>query len=80
MTPVKNVSGVQQTWASGGQYQDFVITRLRLRYAITLVFVMDIRLTEGTFDMANVEQIEVLKGPAAMLYGRVEFRVGNWSM
>ncbi|NOU20666.1 MAG: TonB-dependent receptor [Methyloglobulus sp.] len=68
---VKNVSGVQQTWASGGQYQDFVIRGFGSGINYTR-FRNGIRLTEGTFDMANVEQIEVLKGPAAMLYGRVE--------
>lgn len=66
---VKNVSGVQSVWASGGQYQDFVIRGFGTNYSR---FRNGIRLPEGTFDMANVEQIEVLKGPAAMLYGRVE--------
>lgn len=66
---VKNVSGVQQVWSSGGQYQDFVIRGFGTDYSR---FRNGIRQPQGTFDMANVEQIEVLKGPAAMLYGRVE--------
>ena len=66
---VKNVSGVQQVWSSGGEYQDFVIRGFGTNYTR---FRNGVRLTTGTFDMANVQQVEVLKGPAAMLYGRVE--------
>jgi iron complex outermembrane receptor protein len=65
---VKNVSGVQLPW-TGGQYQDFVIRGFGTNYTR---FRNGVRLSFGNFDLANVERIEVLKGPAAMLYGRTE--------
>ncbi|MGD9656253.1 MAG: TonB-dependent siderophore receptor [Methylocystis sp.] len=65
---VKNVSGVQLPW-TGGQYQDFIIRGFGTRNAR---FRNGIRLPANRFDLANVERIEVLKGPAAMLYGRTE--------
>lgn len=64
----KNVSGVQQA-STFGQYQDFLIRGFGTNYAR---FRNGVRLPESTFDMANVEQVEVLKGGAAMLYGRTE--------
>ncbi|SMF97568.1 iron complex outermembrane recepter protein [Methylomagnum ishizawai] len=66
---VKNVSGVQQVWQAGGQQQDFVIRGFGTQYAR---FRNGVRLSTLTFDMANVEQVEVLKGPASMLYGRIQ--------
>jgi iron complex outermembrane receptor protein len=66
---VKNVSGVQQIWQAGGQQQDFVIRGFGTQYTR---FRNGVRLSNFNFDMANVEQVEVLKGPAAMLYGRIQ--------
>ncbi len=66
---VKNVSGVQQIWNSGGQYEDFIVRGFGTNYAR---FRNGVRLPPLTFSLANVERIEVLKGPAAMLYGRLE--------
>ncbi len=64
---VKNISGVQQLWA-GSQYDSFLI-----RGFPTLAHFRDgVRLPEHTIDMANIERVEVLKGPAAMLYGRID--------
>ncbi|SJM90081.1 TonB-dependent siderophore receptor [Crenothrix polyspora] len=68
---VKNVSGVQQTLGSGGQYEDFVIRGFGSGVDYSR-FRNGIRLPAMTFDLANIEQVEVLKGPAAMLYGRIE--------
>jgi iron complex outermembrane receptor protein len=65
---VKNVSGVQVPW-SGGQYQDFVIRGFGTN---TTRFRNGIRLPANNFDLVNVDRVEVLKGPAAMLYGRTE--------
>jgi iron complex outermembrane receptor protein len=65
---VKNVSGVQLPW-TGGQYQDFVIRGFGTN---NTRFRNGVRLSPSNFDLANVERIEVLKGPAAMLYGRTE--------
>jgi iron complex outermembrane recepter protein len=66
---VKNVSGVQPVWTSGGQGQDFVIRGFGSNYTR---FRNGQRLSSFNTDLANVQQIEVLKGPAAMLYGRVQ--------
>lgn len=63
---VKNVSGVQLPW-TGGQYEDFVIRGFgtnNVRYR------NGVRLPANKFEFANVDRVEVLKGPAAMLYGR----------
>ena len=64
----KNVSGVQPV-STVAQYQDFVIRGFGTQYAR---FRNGVRLPELSFDMANVERIEVLKGGSAMLYGRIE--------
>ncbi len=68
---LKNVSGVQFTPSSGNQVDAFVIRGFpvddtsRLRNGQRFI---------GFFnaDFANIEQVEVLKGPAAVLYGRLE--------
>lgn len=65
----KNVSGVQRVWTSGGMGQDFVIRGFGSNYTR---FRNGQRISYFNTDMANVEQVEILKGPAAMLYGRVE--------
>lgn len=65
---LKNVSGVQPT-ATGGEYDNFLIRGFSTEYGI---FRNGMRLTNLVYDLANVERIEVLKGPAAMLYGRIE--------
>ena len=66
---VKNVSGVQPVWTSGGIGQDYVIRGFGTNYSR---FRNGLRLSSFNTDMANVDQVEVLKGPASMLYGRVE--------
>ncbi len=65
---LKNVSGVQPT-ATAGEYDNFLIRGFSTEYAL---FRNGTRLTNLTYDLANVERIEILKGPAAMLYGRIE--------
>jgi len=65
----KNVSGVQRVWNGEGFGQDFVIRGFGTRNAR---FRNGQRIASFNTDMANVEQVEVLKGSAAMLYGRVE--------
>ncbi|MBK8816138.1 MAG: TonB-dependent receptor [Methylococcaceae bacterium] len=68
---VKNVSGVQLLQAAGGQYEDFIIRGFGGGVSYDR-FRNGIRLPALTFDFANVEQVDVLKGSAAMLYGRME--------
>ena len=68
----RNVSGVQTDFGYGGLYEAFA-----LRGFETNVTLRDGERTAGgigrsNVDLANVEEVEVLKGPAAMLYGRLE--------
>ncbi|OAI24966.1 TonB-dependent siderophore receptor [Methylomonas koyamae] len=64
---VKNVSGVQAPFQLG--YDGFVVrgfdlTRLEYRNGV--------RIPLSNFDLANVQAVEVLKGPSSGLYGRIE--------
>lgn len=65
---VKNVSGVQQRF-SGGGYDRFVVRGFDLDQ---VQYRNGVRLKNLNFDLANVERVEVLKGPASVLYGRAE--------
>ena len=69
----KNVSGVQNNWGYGQIYEGFAIrgfeTNTTLRDGLRAGGEANGR---TSVDMANVEDVEVLKGPAAMLYGRLE--------
>lgn len=71
---LKNVSGVQREHGGGAFLDSFVIRGFENRFAR---FRNGLRLgSTGLFgvtqEIANVEQIEVLKGPASVLYGRIE--------
>jgi iron complex outermembrane recepter protein len=69
----RNVSGVQNNWGYGQIYEGFAIRGFE-----TNTTLQDGMRAGGeangrtSVDMANVENVEVLKGPAAMLYGRLE--------
>lgn len=65
---VKNVSGVQQRFSTGG-VDRFIVRGFDLG---EVQYRNGIRLNNLNFDLANVEQVEVLKGPASVLYGRTE--------
>ncbi|NOT12940.1 MAG: TonB-dependent siderophore receptor [Methylococcaceae bacterium] len=65
---VKNVSGVQQRFAGGG-FDSFIIRGFE---AGQFQYRNGIRIPNLNFDFANVQQVEVLKGPASSLYGRAE--------
>ncbi|OAI30294.1 TonB-dependent siderophore receptor [Methylomonas koyamae] len=65
---LKNVSGVQQRFISGG-FDSFVVRGFELD---TFQYRNGVRIPGLNFDMANVKQIEVLKGPASTMYGRTE--------
>lgn len=64
---VETVSGVGFMPVDGGVYNVFV---LRGFVGDSAVFRNGLRLEGFNFDTANLERIEVLKGPSAMLYGR----------
>jgi iron complex outermembrane receptor protein len=65
---LKNVSGVQARFSTGGIdrfiSRGFDLGEVQYRNGI--------RLSGVNFDLANVSQVEVLKGPASGLYGRIE--------
>ena len=65
---LKNVSGVQQS-TSAANYENFVIRGFDASGAI---YKNGIRQEAFAEETSNLERIEVLKGPAAMLYGRIE--------
>ncbi len=65
----KNVSGVQRDHGSGDIYENFIIRGFQnngdtYRNGLLRNF--------GNYDPANIEQLEVIKGPASMLYGRAQ--------
>ena len=68
---LKNVSGVQFTPSSGNLFDAFVIRGFEIDDNTRF---RNGRRFPGVFksDLAHIEQIEVLKGPAAVLYGRIE--------
>lgn len=68
---LKNVSGVTTNSSNFTQGNQAILLR---GFASTTYFRNGLRLRDGvtTRPMANVESIEVLKGPAAILYGQVE--------
>lgn len=69
----ENVSGVYTTSIFQGQSaDDFVIRGFWTQEA---VYRDGYRVSTGEYgkrDLANVEQVEILKGPASILYGRIE--------
>jgi iron complex outermembrane receptor protein len=72
---LKNVSGVTMTKAASGALVDKLFLR---GFATNTLFRNGFRMDDANSNIglgqqfANVESIEVLKGPAAILYGRVE--------
>lgn len=70
---VSNVSGVYTTSAFFGRSSDdFVIRGFR---SDNILFRDGTRIDTGAFgkrELANIEQLEILKGPASILYGRIE--------
>ncbi len=64
---VKNVSGIQKR-AFGGA-DNFIIRGFD---STRLLFRNGTRIPLVNLDLANVQQIEVLKGPASILFGRIE--------
>lgn len=65
---VKNVSGIQAFHGSGNIYENFYIRGFQTGN----VYRNGLLRGFNTYDPANIEQLEVLKGPTSMLYGRTQ--------
>ncbi|PTQ64963.1 iron complex outermembrane receptor protein [Sphingomonas sp. PP-CE-3G-477] len=71
---VANVSNVQQGGTQGNRSELFMVRGFEVNsYAIDGILLSPAQnFTETVRDLANVAQVEVLKGPASVLYGRGE--------
>ena len=70
---VKNVSGVYSSSLWQGQSGDDLVIRGFLNNNIVYRDGFRLETTNlGKTDLANIERIEILKGPASILYGRIE--------
>ncbi len=68
----KNISGVQTNFGYGNLYQAFAIRGFETNNILRNGQRSDGGLGRQMVEMADVESVEVLKGPAAMLYGRLD--------
>ena len=66
---VKNVSGVSQGYTFGGFAEEFMIRGFNTNYAN---YLDGYRWPASRLTLANAERIEVVKGAAANLYGRIQ--------
>ena len=69
----KNVSGVQKEWSYGGLYEGFSIRGFAAgNHVSSPVHRNGFRLHSQGIETANVERVEVVKGPSSVAYGRIE--------
>lgn len=66
---LKNVSGVQ--WATDPMYEGFQLRGFQTD-GTTTIYRNGLRVRRAQHEVVNLEQLEVLKGPAAAIYGRIE--------
>ncbi len=66
---LKNISGV--FWATDPMYEGFQM-RGFVSDGSTTVYRNGLRIRRAQHEVANLEQLEVIKGPAAAIYGRIE--------
>ena len=71
---ITSVAGVQSSWTNGGQSDVFIMRGFQNTNIYRDGFLLPSALGGGTAkrQVANLEQIEVLKGAGSMLYGRSE--------
>ena len=71
---VKNVAGVQASWTNGGMSDVFMLRGFQNLNLYRDGFLLPSALGGGTTkrQTANLEHIEILKGPGSVLYGRNE--------
>ncbi len=67
----RNVSGVLARTGGGFLYDNFIIRGFSTN-GFGAIYRNGLLNRQNIYDPANIEQIEVLKGPAAVLYGRIE--------
>jgi outer membrane receptor protein involved in Fe transport len=68
----RNVSGVQTNFGYGGLYEAFAIRGFETNVTLRNGERAAGGIGRSSVDVANLEDVEVLKGPAAMIYGRLE--------
>lgn len=69
---LKNVSGVQPAFGFGSLFNGFTIRGFTSPVLSLSLFHNGLRRRANNFETANLEQVEVIKGPAAVLYGRLD--------
>lgn len=71
---IKNVAGVQSSYANGGESDFFIMRGFENLNLYRDGFLLPSALSGGTVkrQTANLERVEVLKGPGSILYGRNE--------
>lgn len=75
---VKNAAGVEQLWASTGRGGDGAGYYALRGFSVQPQLVNGLPgLTNGTINPANIERIEVLKGPSATLFGNAVSSYGG---
>ena len=68
----RNVSGVQTNFGYGGLYEAFALRGFETNVTLRNGERAAGGIGRSSVDVANLEEVEVLKGPAAMIYGRLE--------
>jgi iron complex outermembrane receptor protein len=68
---LRNVSGVTYSSSSGNRSEDFILRGFDAQQ-FENGFRNDFFSQRTERDLANIEQVEVLKGPASILFGRLE--------
>lgn len=66
---VQTVSGVQRDFTFGDGYESFTIRGFS---SDSSIYRNGVRLFAQTGETAHLEQLEILKGPASVLYGRIQ--------
>jgi len=68
----RNVSGVQANYGYGDLYEAFALRGFETNNTLRNGMRVAGGVGRSSVDVANIDSVEVLKGPAAMLYGRIE--------
>jgi len=69
---VRNVSGVTVPFTSGGRMENLVMRGFLTNFQLKDGFRNDFWSNRAGVELANVDRVEVLKGPSSALYGRLD--------